>query len=183
MLILLIIKKWKEYIYMFWIIGWEFFIYLFDLDSENRVRYFFSFFVSGCIAVFINYVNPVVEIVLIEYAWALLLCSMFHFTFLFLFFVSFLFFSFLFSSSLFRSFPRIECSLFDESFISTRSSLSCLSAEKRNFCFPFFFFLIKDKLICLRNNIPSFAPFFLSSSFIRWFFVNSARVRAFSFFV
>lgn len=108
MLILLIIKKWKEYIYMFWIIGWEFFIYLFDLDSENRVRYFFSFFVSGCIAVFINYVNPVVEIVLIEYAWALLLCSMFHFTFLFLFFVSFLFFSFLFSSSLFRSFPRTE---------------------------------------------------------------------------
>ena len=112
------------------------------------------------------------------------LCSISLFCFFFSFlFCSFLFFSFFFFSLPFVSSNGIECSLFDESFISTRSSLSCLSAEKRNFCFPFFFFLIKDKLICLRNNIPSFAPFFLSFSFIRWFFVNSTRVRAFSFFV
>lgn len=111
------------------------------------------------------------------------LCSISPFCFFL--FISFLFFSFLFCSFLFFfllpfvSSNEIECSLFDESFISTRSSLSCLSAEKKNFCFFFFLlllFLIKNKLICLRNNIQ---VSLLSSSFIHWFLVNSTRLRAF----
>lgn len=123
------------------------FFCLFDLDSENRVRYFFSF--SLCFRI-MTWVHCSFHKLCEPSCWncadwirlsaSFVLYVPFH---LFVFFFSFLFFSFLFCSFLFFfllpfvSSNEIECSLFDESFISTRSSLSCLSAEKKNFCFFF----------------------------------------------
>lgn len=80
--------------------------------------------------------------VLIEYARAILLCSMFRFTL----------FSFL------RFSNGIECSLFDESFTSliVRSS-SLVQVQGGETPFSFLFsFLLYEVYLLERNNVPKF---------------------------